>query len=136
MRCFPLDCHNYNVDNVDCLSQARSMPMIPILSVSLSFFMAVVQLLEVRKFISVWRRVEHIAQEASVPEAKQSTFSSKLSSFRRRGAIVVSAGVLLVLALFGACVTLTGMQRCPNGIQSWNDCLDIPSGLEDRLAQS
>eukprot|EP00435_Cladocopium_sp_Y103_P059168 s2934_g21.t1 len=105
--------------------QATSTPVMPILSVALSFFMTALKLLEVIKFISIWCRIEEIAKGASVPEEKRSDFDAKLSLFRRRGVAVVSAAIFLWLALCGVCVTLIGIGRCPSGIQTWHGCLHI-----------
>ena len=105
--------------------QAPSMPMMPILSVALSFFMIVLKLLEVRKFIFFWHHIEEIASGASVPEEERSKFEAKLLLFRRRGVAVVSATILLFLALCGACVTLSGIGRCPGEIHTWHGCLHI-----------
>ena len=58
--------------------------------------------------MSIWCRIE-----------------AKLPLFRWRGVAVVSATILLFLALCGACVTLIGMGRCPGGIHTWHGCLHI-----------
>ena len=79
----------------------------------------------VRKFMSIWCRIEEIANGASVPEGERSKFEAKLSLFRWRGVAVVSATILLFLALCGACVTLIGMGRCPGGIHTCHGCLHI-----------
>jgi hypothetical protein len=83
------------------------------------------KLLEVRKFMSIWCRIEEIVNGASVPEEERSKFEAKLSLFRWRGVAVVAATILLFLALCGACVTLIGMGRCPGGIHTWHGCLHI-----------
>ena len=68
--------------------------------------------------------IEEFSNGASVPEEERSKFEAKLSLFRWRGVAVVSATILLFLALCGACVTLIGMGS-PGGIQTWHGCLHI-----------
>ena len=80
-------------------------------------------------FFRIWRRVEDIA--ALVPEEPfadetHAAFATKLRAFRWRGAYIVIAFVLLLIALISASLALFGGVLCNDGVATLQGCLTLP----------